>query len=162
MFHLGELYRRGHGVPPSASQAETWLRRAAARGHVKALLSLVQLFDSGPEPDANMPQRCCADRPRNWVTVKPNIRLGQYYLDRQGRAFRPHGSCALDIQSGRSGSHRGLRETRGVVPAEGHGLPQDFQAAADWFNRAAVNGDANALYHLGTLQMRGLRSSARS
>ena len=29
-------------------------------------------------------------------------------------------------------------ERLGALYAEGHGLPQDFQAAADWFNRAAT------------------------
>ena len=61
MFHLGEVYRLGQGVPPSATLAETWLRRAVVRGHVKALLSLVRLFDSGPEPDPNTAAILCRD-----------------------------------------------------------------------------------------------------
>ena len=33
--------------------------------------------------------------------------------------------------------------------------PQDYLAAADWFHRAAGEGSAHALYHLGTLQHYG-------
>ena len=46
MFHLGLIYRDGKGVEPDTSEAETWLRRAAARGHCHAMLELGRLFAS--------------------------------------------------------------------------------------------------------------------
>ena len=50
MFHLGELYRCGLGVAQSVSEAETWLRRAATRGYLKAWLALMQLFSQARIP----------------------------------------------------------------------------------------------------------------
>ena len=154
MFHLGEMYRLGHGEPPDASQAESWLRRAAARGHVKALLSLVQLFESGPEPDANTAAVLCRQA-AELGDGEAQYWLGQFYLAGKGVPSDPM-EAARWISKAADQGVTAAYERLGALYAEGHGLPQDFQAAADWFNRAAVNGDANALYHLGTLQLRGL------
>ena len=38
MLRLGNLYREGRGMQADASLAETWLRRAAARGCLPALV----------------------------------------------------------------------------------------------------------------------------
>src|ERR1700691_3356556 len=83
MFHLGEMYRRGLGVEVNRSQAETWLSRAAVHGHVKALLSLVWLFNSGPEPDANTAATRCRQA-ADLGDGEAQCTLGQFYLAGKG------------------------------------------------------------------------------
>lgn len=47
-FNLGQAYRLGRGVPTNLSAAQTWLDRAAEKGHLDAQTTLgLLLFDSG-------------------------------------------------------------------------------------------------------------------
>jgi hypothetical protein len=47
-FNLGQAYRLGRGVKTNLAAAETWLDRAAVKGHVDAQTTLgLLLFDSG-------------------------------------------------------------------------------------------------------------------
>ena len=154
MFHLGELYRLGHGVPPSASQAETWLRRAVARGHVKALLSLVQLFDTGPEPDANTAAVLCRQA-AELGDGEAQYRLGQYYLAGKGVPPTP-----WKLRGGYP--KRPIRESPPPTKGWARCTPRamGFRRISKRRPTGSIAprsmGDASALYHLGTLQMRGL------
>lgn len=47
-FNLGQAYRLGRGVPVNLAAAQTWLTRAASKGHLDAQTTLgLLLFDSG-------------------------------------------------------------------------------------------------------------------
>ena len=47
-FNLGQAYRLGRGVPVNLAAAQTWLTRAAGKGHLDAQTTLgLLLFDSG-------------------------------------------------------------------------------------------------------------------
>ena len=47
-FNLGQAYRLGKGVPLDLAQAQTWLERAARKGHVDAAATLgLLLFQNG-------------------------------------------------------------------------------------------------------------------
>ena len=47
-FNLGQAYRLGRGVPTNLAAAQTWLQRAAGKGHIDAQTTLgLLLFDSG-------------------------------------------------------------------------------------------------------------------
>ena len=51
----------------------------------------------------------------------------------------------------------------GVLYEDGHGVPQDYQTAKKWFEKAAAAGDAEAMYMLRHLGFkRCLRSLLRS
>jgi len=51
-FNLGQAYRLGRGMPVNLAAAQTWLGRAAAKGHVDAQTTLgLLLFDSGNRGD---------------------------------------------------------------------------------------------------------------
>lgn len=154
MFHLGELYRIGRGVPVSLPDAETWLRRAAANGHVAANLSLVRLLLSLDPPDHDSAAALCRQAAEAG-DGQAQLLLGQMYqsgtgVPKDGREAARWLSKAAD---------QGVivaYEKLGALYSEGTVLEQDFRAAADWFHRAAAEGSADALYHLGTLQFEGL------
>ena len=47
-FNLGQAYRLGKGVPLDLAQAQSWLERAARKGHVDAAATLgLLLFQNG-------------------------------------------------------------------------------------------------------------------
>jgi TPR repeat protein len=48
MNALGTMYEIGNGVPYSVSTAETWFRKAAEKGHLKARSNLYRVLDAHP------------------------------------------------------------------------------------------------------------------
>jgi TPR repeat protein len=151
MFHLGELYRRGCGVAQSAAEAEAWLCRAATRGHLKALVSLVQLIRARPEPDLNEAVRLCRQA-AEFGDAEAQYLLGQFYLSGQGVARDPN-EAARWLGKAADQNVTAAIERIGALHAA---MPDEFRAAADWYLRADALGEANALYHLGTLRLGGL------
>ena len=114
MFHLGELYRLGQGLPPDAMLAETWLRRAVSRGHIKALLALVRLFDSGPEPDANVAAVVCREA-AELGDAEAQYWLGQFYLAGKGVPADPMEAARWIGKAAEQGVDRSLRAIGGAV-----------------------------------------------
>ena len=52
-YNLGQAYRRGEGVKKDAGEAESWYRKAAAKGHPQAQAALgLLLFQSGDKTAA--------------------------------------------------------------------------------------------------------------
>jgi TPR repeat protein len=128
MFHLGELYRRGLGVAQSSSEAETWLRRAATRGYLKAWLSLVRLFRSGPDVDPNTAASICRQA-ADLGDGEAQYLLGQFYLAGEGVPRDP-AEAARWLSKAADQNVTAAYDALGSLYAEGLGLPQDFQAAA--------------------------------
>ena len=50
--HLGDIYRKGEGVPQDFKKAARWYRRAAEQGHVKAQTKLATVMSLGLIPEA--------------------------------------------------------------------------------------------------------------
>ena len=53
-YNLGQMYRRGDGVPQDYKEAVRWYKLAADQGHAKALYNLGLMYDEGegvPEDD---------------------------------------------------------------------------------------------------------------
>ena len=62
-FNLGQAYRLGRGVPVNLAAAQTWLGRAAAKGHVDAQTTIgLLLFDSGNRADGLRWLRAAAEK----------------------------------------------------------------------------------------------------
>lgn len=62
-FNLGQAYRLGRGVAVDLSRAQTWLKRAAASGHLDAQTTLgLLLFDSGSRNEAMVWLKKAAER----------------------------------------------------------------------------------------------------
>jgi hypothetical protein len=61
-FNLGQAYRLGKGVPLDLAQAQSWLERAARKGHVDAQSTLgLLLFQNGNQVGAMRWLRAAAD-----------------------------------------------------------------------------------------------------
>lgn len=44
---------------------------------------------------------------------------------------------------------------RGVMYAEGRGVPQDYKAALEWYRKAAEHGDSPSQFNLGLMYAKG-------
>jgi hypothetical protein len=94
-FNLGQAYRLGRGVPVNLAAAQTWLGRAAGKGHVDAQTTLgLLLFDSGSRSEGLRWLSAAAEQgdPRalliygtalfNGDSVKPDPVLAYAYISR--------------------------------------------------------------------------------
>ena len=157
MFHLGELYGRGRCVTRDTSQAESWLRCAAKRGYIKASLALAQLLRSDPDADETAAATICREA-AELGDGEAQYLMGQLLLAGEGVARDPVEAAGW-LAKAADQNVTGAYEMHGAPYTEGAGcagLAQDFQAAADWFHRAAAHGESSGLYQVGTLQFGGL------
>ncbi len=154
MYRLGELQRTGDGIPVNSVMAETWLRRAAVKGSVPALVSLVRLLSALEYPDYLTAAQLCreaADR----GDAEAEYLMGVLCLE--GRGVEPDATDAVRwFERAAKQGFVGAFERLGALYAEGRGVAQDYAAAAHWFGRAAAEGDREAVMHFGTLQIHGL------
>ncbi len=148
MFHLGRIYREGKGVAADASQAETWLRRATARGHPHAMLELGRLFAShASSPDytsATILFREAADLGH----AEAQFALGHCYLFGRG-VPKDYAEAAKWLQKAAEDGVPAAAEALGILYARGLGVSADQSTAIHWFSRAAASGSPGALFELG-------------
>ena len=154
MFQLGEMYRLGQGVQVSTSDAETWLRRAAANDHVGAALSLARLLLSMDPPDLDSGAAFCRQAAEAG-DGHAQLLLGQLYQEGRGLP-RDAREAARWFERAADQGVLTACERLGRLYADDFELQDDFRAAADWFSRAAAGGSAEAIYQLGALQFEGV------
>jgi hypothetical protein len=155
IYRLGDLYRSGAAGEKNFVLAEMWLRRAGARGHTGALVSLAKLLveDSAP-PDygsAAIVLREAADLGDG---------LAQYYLGEFYNAGRgvPHDPAEASIWFHKAADHGviGAIESLGLMHATGIGQERDYSAALSLLRLAAERGSASAEFNIGNLYNHGL------
>ena len=143
MYQLGELYRRGDRIPPSAGQAETWLRRAAAKGSLKALVSLVQLLSNLPTPDRDAAAILCREA-ADLGDPEAQYLCGCFCLDGIG-VPRNQAAAASWFHKAAAQGVVAAYERLGALYADGAGVTQDSKTADTWFTKAIAAGDKDAL-----------------
>ncbi len=154
MFAFGERYRTGDGVACDLALAETWLRRAAVKGSVKARVSLVRLLSELSEPDLHQAAALCREAAEA-DDAEAQYLLGVFCLEGRGVPIDAH-EAAVWFKKAAAQHVIGAFERLGALYSEGLGVPQDYAQAAVWFQRAADAGDREAAMQLGTLQLQGL------
>jgi hypothetical protein len=143
MYQLGELYRRGDRIPPSAGQAETWLRRAAAKGSIKALVSLVHLLSNLPTPDRDAAAILCREA-ADLGDPEAQYLCGCFCLDGIG-VPRNQAAAASWFHKAAAQGVVAAYERLGALYADGAGVTQDSKTADTWFTKAIAAGDKDAL-----------------
>jgi TPR repeat protein/serine/threonine protein kinase len=149
---LGELYRRGEGVPKDSAQALKLYRKAAEQGDADVLVTLGVMYLHGEGVPTN------AVEAQKWflkaweklaILKKPGKIDPSAYMELAGLI------CVLD-NLGKSAAVDDLFEEFGVQQnaavfncvarryANGMDFPKDPAAAAQWYRKAAEQGDFNA------------------
>ena len=59
------------------------------------------------------------------------------------------------VRKGRRRGDADAMRNLGVLYEDGHGVPQDYAKAFEWYERAATTDDANAMNSLGVLYENG-------
>ena len=171
---LARVYLKGDGVQNPAA-AVAWLQPLAEAGHRDAqyYLGLMYYDGRGVSRDpavAAMWLRRAADQRHH----EAEYRLGLMYRDGMG-VLQDFGNAAGCLRSAAACGHAKARFVRDRIyrtgklmpldPQEqfeladgystGYDIPQDHDAAAVWFRRAADQGHADAAYRLGDMYDKG-------
>ena len=148
-LELGELYRKGDGVPKNSGLAAGFYKQACDGGVAKGCFSLGTLYTNGdgvPRDTARaaeLYQRACYGG-----NVAGCVDVGRwYYLGEEvpRDVARAAGFYKRACDSGEKGSCRIL----GYLYEEGEGVPRDMARAAELFDRACNGGDATGCLELG-------------
>jgi len=154
MFRLGELYSERAG-DKNFALAETWLRRAGARGHVRALVSLARILVLGTAiPDystAAVALREAADL----GDALAQFYLGQFYNSGLGVPPDPE-EAGIWFSKAADQGVIGAIESLGVMHVTGVGRERDYRAAFSLLSLAAEKGSSSAEFNIGNLYNSGL------
>lgn len=138
-YYLGLMYYDGRGVSRDRAAAATWFRRAADQRHHEAEYRLGLLYRDGigvPQDlgiAAEWLRRAAAGQHARARFVRDRMfRTGMLTLDEPQEQFELADGYFM-----------------------GYDIPQDQDAAAVWFRRAADQGHADAAYRLGDMYDKG-------
>ena len=132
-----------------------WHSAASARDAELAQRNAEALFPSGFEvrPDPDEALRWLDEAARNGEREADSV-VGAVYLDGRTRPRRFR-ACAPAAGGGRGGRRGVGAVSSGDMLFRGLGGPSDPPAAADWYERAAVQGHVRAAVAIGSLLMAG-------
>ncbi len=143
-YHLGEMFRKGEGVPSSNQAAARWYRRAADAGHAKAQSRLGRMYDLGEGVRRN------DARAADWYRkaagqgeAGAQNNLGLLYAS--GRGVAKDDQLAVAWYRKAAGQGLAVAQTNLAWMSEnGRGVAQSDAEAIRWYARAAEQGDARA------------------
>ena len=184
-FRLGDMYKEGKGLPRDGDMACRCYAKAAAQGHEAGLKTLKQLAEQGNATaqfclgemynyGKGVPQD--DDRARQWYAeaaeqgdADAQFRLGETYdygegvLQDDGRACQWYAKAAVrGHEAGLSAliqlAEQGNADAQyrlGCMYRKGEGVPQDYDLARRWFEKAIAQGHADALNDFGEMYYYG-------
>jgi TPR repeat protein len=154
-FRLAVLYARGHGVPPSPSDAAAWCRRAAEQGYAPAQVSVAASYigGGGVPRDPQLAAAWYAKAARSGHS-EAQFRLAVLQCTGQGV---PEDLAAATrwYRSAAEQGHRYAQYNLAVMLLKGQGLQADAKAAFGWCAKAAAQGLPEAQILLGDLLATG-------
>ena len=155
MYYLGEAHRIGQGVVSDAAESETWLRRASARGHQLATLSLIKLLTAPDRADSHTAGAALCRQAADQGIAEAQHLLAHLYFDGKGLP-RSATQAVVWAQKAAQQRHAGALEFLAVMRLNGHGLDRDPAVAVELLQQAAELGSRAAHYRLGSLAQQGL------
>ncbi len=147
-FNLGNMYRKGEGVPQSDQEAVKWYRLSAEQGDAIA-------YDSGegvPQSDQEAVKwyRLSAEQ----GDAEAQFNLGVMYANGEGVPQSDQEAVKwyrLSAEQGIAWAQYNL----GNMYRKGEGVPQSYQEAVKWYRLSAEQGIAEAQYNLGSMYAEG-------
>ena len=187
-FRLGDMYKKGKGVPQDSDMACQWYAKAAAQGHDAGLNALKQLAEQKNataqyrlgdmyKKGKGLPRdddRACQWYAKAAATFKiaakqgyvdAQLRLGDMYKEGRGVPQDDGRACQWYAKAAAQGHNAGLNALTqlaeqgnadaqyclGCMYRKGEGLLQDYDLARRWFEKAIAQGHADALNDFGKM-----------
>ena len=152
---LGDMYRRGEGVPKDESKAGEWYRKAAEQGSALAQESLRNL-----SADASGVARDKAkDHQRYQEAAERGDANAQYVVGARYAAGegvpKDYAKAAEWFQKAADRGNADAQYQLGRMYYLGEGVSKDLPKAAEWHRKAAVQGNGRAQSSLGDMYYQG-------
>ena len=167
MFGLGEMYRKGLGVPQNYRKSLSWYRKAAEGKHAKAMFNLGLIYQLGSESGYGVLQDY--HQAEHWYQMaakrghaRAMCSLGLLYDKGLGVSQNYSKALSWYCKSAERGYTKAMNNI-GVMYHEGLGVQQSYCQAMFWYRKAAETGSVNAMYNLGQMydEGRGVAQNSR-
>ncbi|HLJ90499.1 MAG TPA: tetratricopeptide repeat protein [Candidatus Angelobacter sp.] len=155
---LAYIYHRGLGTQADAGQAAFWNRKAALQGEPEAQLRLAEALEKGygTQKNTNEAQRWYLKAAQQ-NQPRAQLRLAQIYAG-ESNAIQTHPakvSAAVIATDGnnaaQAGTKNGPAKNDNEANARSGKNAPNCKAARFWYQKAAENGQTQAMYELGRL-----------
>ncbi len=158
-YHLGILYKDGHGVAQDKTQAYAWYCKAANLGHVDAQRRLAHAYESYGDAEGISRYLAVA-----FIWYRKAAEQGdassQYYLGvmyENGKVVaRDHEQAALWYRKAAEQGDATAQNMLGLMYQDGRGVEKSHEQAAIWIGKAAEQENYQALFDLGLMYEMGL------
>jgi hypothetical protein len=143
-LHLGNMYKKGKGVPKDYKEAVRWYRKAAEQGEAVAQYKLGEMYYSGygvPEYDLKEAVRWYR-KAAEQGEAHAQMELGYMYrmgYDGEGVPQNYKEAVRWYRKAAEQGYVR-TQYTLGVMYRDGEGVPKDLVASYAWLNISAAQG----------------------
>lgn len=153
--NLGAMAFEGRGIPQDDREAARWLRLAAEQGTARSQVMLAGMLLQGRGAEKNVDEALIwYRRAAEQGDESAQLALAEHYYFRAGgpdyveavKWYRPLAERG----------HPAAQNALGIIVERGlHGEPADPKAAAEWFSKAARQGERKAQANLGRLYHEG-------
>lgn len=173
-YKVGKAYAAGDGVAQDDAAAASWLSKSAAQGYADAQNSLGVMYMSGSGVPKDKAEAIRWYRKAAFHGNAPSMfNLGAAYYNGDGIPIDDALSYAWFLLASQSGSTMAkdavTRSEHDLPPAvritglvrvaemytNGVDLPQNYKVAAEWWRKAAADGDSYAQLQLAKLLLSG-------
>jgi hypothetical protein len=143
-YNLGQMFRRGLGVPQDYKTAVTWYRRAAEQGYASAQFNLGLMYDEG----LGVPQDYKTavkwySRAADQGIAQAQSNLGLMYSEGQG-VPQDYKTAVKWYSRAAEQEHAKAQFNLGVMYYKGQGVIKNNVLAHMWFNISASNENKGA------------------
>lgn len=153
-FKLGELYEKGEELPQNYSLAAQWYEKAAEKEYVIAQFKLGELYEKGQGVPQNY---STAVQWYQKAAIQGNA-AAQYNLGimyEKGLGVPQNIMNSAQWSQDTSANQNESSQYTDATYIHAQSLPQNFEAAIQWYQKAANQGHAAAQYNLGMLYEKG-------
>ncbi len=153
---MGNIHRRGFGVPVDPAAARKWWEQASTLGSRDAMFNLAVLYHNGDGGGRDFVKaRQYFEKAAALGDPAAMREVGElWYFGRgvaedntQARVWYEKAAALDDIRS---------KRRLGEIMLKGYGVKADATAARLWFQRAAADGDTDSMRALADLYLNGL------
>lgn len=155
--NLGNMYRKGQGVPQDYAEAAKWFRKAAEQGRADAQSNLGKMYENGL---GGLPRDY--GEALNWFRKAADqgdaIAQGNLAdMYENGRGVPQDSTEAASWYRKAADQGYALAQYNlGLLYTDGRGVPQDYVQAHMWLSLSALNSEieASALNHRGEIEVK--------
>jgi uncharacterized protein len=150
-YELGRIYLYGRGIPIDYAKALLWERKAADHGDPRAQKDLAFMYERGFGVDHDAAQVAVLNRKAaEHGDPQAQLHLAEALENGAGVAKDENEAKLWYSKAGMQKVHDAQLRLARIYARD---LPQHCRETIDWYGRAALSGESQAMYELGKLYL---------